>query len=84
MSAVPLYGRLFYLEANNLQTLTEKAVYRWESAYNGKVTASHSHTFSLSHSLESRFTQSWRSDIVGSEFAVLSSLQVYHKSYSIP
>jgi len=30
---------LFYLEADNLQTLTEKAVYRWESAYNGKIIA---------------------------------------------
>jgi len=30
---------LYYLEADNLQTMTEKCVYRWESAYNGKIIA---------------------------------------------
>jgi len=28
---------LYYLEAENLQVLSEKAIYRWESAYNGKI-----------------------------------------------
>ena len=27
----------YYLEADNMNILTEKAVYRWESAYNGKI-----------------------------------------------
>ena len=30
---------LYYLEADNMSILTEKAVYRWESAYNGKIIA---------------------------------------------
>jgi hypothetical protein len=28
---------LYYLEADNMSILTEKSVYRWESAYNGKI-----------------------------------------------
>ena len=28
---------LFYLEADNMNILTEKCAYRWESAYNGKI-----------------------------------------------
>ena len=28
---------LFYLEADNINILTEKCAYRWESAYNGKI-----------------------------------------------